>query len=129
MGRGAGARTAAAGSGDPGGASPRCAGVCSVNTMGTVTIAAKADQDPGPTAPAGPPAAPGTPEPPRLLEPGTRVDVRDRFQGRWTHGFVVAEATPESYRLRRLSDNSVLPGVFAHDSVRRERGPRGTWWY
>jgi len=65
----------------------------------------------------------------KLLEAGTRVDVRDRFQGRWTHGFVVAEATEDSYRLRRLSDDSVLPGVFAHDSVRRERARRGTWWY
>lgn len=66
---------------------------------------------------------------PKPLEAGTRVDVRDRFQGRWTHGFVVAEANEDTYRLRRLSDDSILPGYFAHDSVRRERGRRGTWWY
>jgi len=92
--------------------------------MGAVSIA----------GPAGPgssgseePAAPG--EVPKVLEEGTRVDVRDRFEGRWTNGFVVAEATGDTYRLRRLSDDSVLPGYFAHDSVRRERRRRGTWWY
>ncbi len=92
--------------------------------MGAVGVAEseRAGSEPGP----GTGAAGAGPKP---LEPGTRVDVRDRFQGRWTRGFVVAEATEDSYRLRRLSDDSVLPGVFAHDSVRRERGRHGTWWF
>jgi hypothetical protein len=92
--------------------------------MGAVSIAGPDGPEPsGSEAP----AEPG--EVHKLLDEGTRVDVRDRFQGRWTHGFVVAEATPDAYRLRRLSDDSVLPGHFAHDSVRRERRRRGTWWY
>ncbi len=60
---------------------------------------------------------------------GTRVDVRDRFLGSWTHGFEVVERTLEGYKLRRVSDGSVLPTVFALDDVREERKRRGLWWY
>lgn len=64
-----------------------------------------------------------------LLEPGTRVDVRSRFDARWSHGFEVAEACPEGYRIRRLSDGAVLPTEFGSEEIRVERRKRGTWWY
>ena len=63
------------------------------------------------------------------LAPGTRVDVRNRFVGTWSHGFEVAEELAEGYRLRRLSDNSVLPDVFPSDDIRPERRRQGLWWY
>jgi hypothetical protein len=64
-----------------------------------------------------------------LIEPGTRVDVRSRFDARWTHGFEIVEACPDGYRIRRLSDGSVLPTEFTTDEVRLERRKRGSWWY
>jgi hypothetical protein len=64
-----------------------------------------------------------------LIEPGTRVDVRSRFDARWAHGFEIAEACPEGYKIKRLSDGTVLPTQFAVDEVRIERRKRGTWWY
>lgn len=63
------------------------------------------------------------------LAPGTKVDVRNRFQGTWVRGFEVAEITPEGYRIRRMSDGSILGELFSRDDVRRERSRRGFWWH
>jgi hypothetical protein len=62
------------------------------------------------------------------LEPGTRVEVRNRFDGHWARGFEVVSAEDGAYRLRRRSDGSVLPTVFAADDVRAERRRQGLWW-
>jgi hypothetical protein len=63
------------------------------------------------------------------LEPGTRVEVRNRLDGRWAKGFEVLGADPSGYRLRRLSDGNELPLVFSDDDVRREKRRNGMWWY
>ena len=63
------------------------------------------------------------------LPTGTRVDVRNRFVGAWSHGFEVAEQVGAGYRVRRLSDDSVLPDVFATEDLRPERRKPGLWWY
>ena len=48
--------------------------------------------------------------------PGTAVEVRSRFDGRWCRGFEVAEVvvTPAgtAVRVRRCSDGTVLPTMF-----------------
>ena len=66
------------------------------------------------------------------MKPGTKVEVRDRFDRRWTRGFEVAEIVETGegagYRIRRLSDGSVLPVVFGADEVRREK-KKDFWWY
>lgn len=64
------------------------------------------------------------------FEPGTRIDVRDRFQGTWSRGFAVREVTEDGrYRVQRVSDGSVVPGTFASTTVRKERKRRSNWWY
>jgi hypothetical protein len=55
-----------------------------------------------------------------MLEPGTRVEVQQRFDRSWTRGFEVAEVVNRSYRLRRFSDGAVLPYDFATSAVRPE---------
>ena len=62
------------------------------------------------------------------MSPGTRVEVRSRFDQRWGRGFEIAEVEEEGYRIRRLSDGAVLPTVFLDDEVRKER-KQGLWWY
>jgi hypothetical protein len=62
-----------------------------------------------------------------VLSPGTRVEVRNAYDGRWSKGFEVSETCDEGYHLRRLSDGSVLPRAFPDDAVRRER--RGNMWW
>ena len=62
------------------------------------------------------------------LRPGTRVEVRRRFDAGWAQGFEVAELHRDGYLLRRLSDGDVLPVAFDPDDVRKER-KKGTWWY
>jgi hypothetical protein len=64
----------------------------------------------------------------RVLAEGTRVEVRNRFDSRWTRGFAVAEVIGDGYRIRRSSDDQLLPSVFTSDEVRREPR-RGQWWY
>lgn len=73
-----------------------------------------------------PPVVPPLPHP-----PGTRVEVRNRFDGRWARGFEVIAADPSGYRVRRLSDGNELPTWFVDADVRAEKPKRrnGTWWY
>jgi hypothetical protein len=55
------------------------------------------------------------------------VEVRNRFDGRWSGGFEVVEALTDqgagpNFRVRRSSDGQVLPELFsAEDVVRRSR--------
>jgi hypothetical protein len=66
------------------------------------------------------------------MEPGTRVEVRSRFDRRWSRGFeieaVVTDQAELQYRLRRRSDNSVLPVDFMADDLREEKMHRSMWW-
>ena len=64
---------------------------------------------------------------PRPLAPGTRVEVRRRYDDRWARGFEVASADGDGYLLRRLSDGSILPTPFPRTDLRHER--QGTWWF
>jgi len=65
------------------------------------------------------------------VRPGTRVEVRSRFEAAWSRGFEVAErvetGAASRYKLRRRSDNSILPVLFEENDLREERR-RGTWW-
>ncbi len=63
----------------------------------------------------------------RLLAPGTRVEVRRRYDDRWTRGFEVAALEGDGYLVRRTSDGTVLPTPFDRIDLRRER--QGTWWF
>ena len=56
-----------------------------------------------------------------LLEHGEHVEVKARFDGRWTKGFQIEKSTPEGYVVRRIHDGFVLPDTFAPDEVRHER--------
>jgi hypothetical protein len=57
------------------------------------------------------------------LAAGTRVEVRNRFDGSWAAGFELAEPIDDhGWHVRRLSDGSVLPSPFPHEEVRAERG-------
>ena len=56
--------------------------------------------------------------------PGTDVQVRTRFDGRWASGFEIADIrkrgfVPPAYRIRRRSDHRVLPGYFPTSQLRR----------
>jgi hypothetical protein len=63
-----------------------------------------------------------------LLQYGTRVEVRQRFDGRWARGFLVEKASEAGYVVRRDHDGVVLPEVFPADEVRIERRRRNMWW-
>ncbi|WCO68330.1 hypothetical protein PO878_06260 [Iamia majanohamensis] len=63
----------------------------------------------------------------RELAPGTRVEVRDGFEGHWNRGFVVESVTDEGYSVRRTSDDTVLARPLPRAAVRRER--RGSMWW
>jgi hypothetical protein len=69
------------------------------------------------------------------VRPGTRVEVRNRFESKWTRGFEVADLVGDSgdrrgeqlYKVRRRSDGSILPVTFAEHDL-REENRRTTWW-
>ncbi|MHB8464144.1 MAG: hypothetical protein ACYDH6_19330 [Acidimicrobiales bacterium] len=53
--------------------------------------------------------------------PGSRVAVRNRFTGAWTAGFRIEDAPerePTAFRIRRLSDDALLPVTFAAEDLR-----------
>ena len=62
-----------------------------------------------------------------LLEAGTKVEVKRRFDAKWSRGFEVLDHTAGLYRLRRLSDGATLPVPFDAADVRPERR-NNTWW-
>jgi hypothetical protein len=67
---------------------------------------------------------------PESLVPGRHVEVRNRFTGAWSRGFELAESVDDGYRVRRLSDGSILPTVFLPEDVRpRPAKKAGLWWY
>ena len=55
--------------------------------------------------------------------PGTRVEVRSGYRSSWARGFEVAGVDGEEYRVRRVSDGTVLPATFDPNAVRQERLP------
>jgi hypothetical protein len=59
-------------------------------------------------------------------ELGMRVDVRGRYLGTWCRGFEVAEILYEGCRVRRCSDQSVLPDIFPYEEVRQAE-PARVW--
>ena len=65
------------------------------------------------------------------VRPGTHVEVRSRFESRWSRGFEVSEIVQhdgrDQFRLRRRSDGSELPVLFDADDLREEHR-RSTWW-
>ena len=51
---------------------------------------------------------------------GTRVRVRNRFDGAWVAGFELAGVKEETYEVRRCSDHVVLPTPFDESELRPE---------
>ena len=66
------------------------------------------------------------------MERGTRVEVRSRFDRAWARGFEIVEPVGDDdglqYRIRRRSDNAVLPSLFDREEVREERRRNDMWW-
>lgn len=61
----------------------------------------------------------------KMLRPGTPVEVVNRFTGKWTRGFEVFGLSSSGCRVRRISDQSVIPIDFDLLEVRladREKG-------
>lgn len=54
-----------------------------------------------------------------VIEIGTAVEVRRRFDQAWAKGFIVAEVDRDGYHLRRNSDGAVLPVGFPRADLRR----------
>lgn len=53
--------------------------------------------------------------------PGTRVEVRSRFDSLWKRGFEIDTVIADGYLVRRLSDGTTLPACFDQDDLRVER--------
>jgi hypothetical protein len=53
--------------------------------------------------------------------PGNKVEVCSRFRRVWVSGFEVVDIEGDAYRLRRLSDQWVLPTLFPSADVRPVR--------
>ena len=64
---------------------------------------------------------------PSRLDPGTRVEVRTGFDRSWSSGFEIHEVTDDGYRVRRRSDDHVLPVAITAGDVRKER-KNSRWW-
>jgi hypothetical protein len=56
-----------------------------------------------------------------VLRPGTNVEVSNAFLGTWAGGFEVVDSGEWGYRVRRASDDVVLPVSFAPSRVRPHR--------
>jgi hypothetical protein len=52
------------------------------------------------------------------LHAGGRIEVWNQFLGSWTGEFEIASVADEGYRIRRATDNEVLPRPFAAEDLR-----------
>ena len=55
------------------------------------------------------------------MQIGDRVEVHTQFNDTWAEGFEIAQLIPEGYRVRRLSDGSLLPGYTSEADLRPSR--------
>lgn len=53
------------------------------------------------------------------LQAGGRIEIWNRFLGSWTGDFEIASVAENGYRVRRTSDDAVLPTAFPAADVRR----------
>ena len=53
-----------------------------------------------------------------VIPVGVQVELRSRFDDRWTHGFSIAVCGDGQYQVRRLSDGHVLPAWFPASMLR-----------
>lgn len=60
-------------------------------------------------------------QPLRALDVGAAVEVRNRFVGKWCHGFEVVSQVDGGYVVRRVSDSAVLSEMITYDEVRSDR--------
>jgi hypothetical protein len=58
-----------------------------------------------------------------VLEVGTLVDVRNRFDDTWTPGFAVTELGTDNCRIRRVTDDTALPVWFSTEDIRPTPAP------
>jgi hypothetical protein len=63
-----------------------------------------------------------------LLQHGTRVEVKSRFDGKWARGFTIEHGNAEGYTVRRESDQILLPERFPADEIRIERRHHLRFW-
>jgi hypothetical protein len=54
----------------------------------------------------------------RVLQVGEPVEVHTKFNDSWVRGFEIAEVAEGGYRVRRLSDGSLLPNLTGEEDVR-----------
>ena len=53
-----------------------------------------------------------------MVEIGDQVEVHTKFNDSWVAGFEIAEIVAAGYRVRRLSDGSLLPRYTSEADVR-----------
>ena len=49
---------------------------------------------------------------------GESVDVHTKYNDSWSSGFEIAAVVAEGYRVRRVSDGSLLPGFTSEHDIR-----------
>lgn len=61
---------------------------------------------------------PGMGAPDQTLETGGRIEVWNQFLGSWAGEFEIASVADTGYRIRRSTDDEVLPLDFAAEDIR-----------
>jgi hypothetical protein len=61
------------------------------------------------------------------LAPGAEVEVRTHYQANWARGFEIASVDGDRVRLRRWSDNSLLPTPLDRADIRRPTRDESPW--
>jgi hypothetical protein len=59
----------------------------------------------------------------RVLRVGEQVEVHTKFNDSWVSGFEIAEVVDDGYRVRRLSDGTLLPNLTGEEDVRPASEP------
>ena len=68
------------------------------------------------------------------MEKGSRVEVLSTYDNRYSRGFDIVDVVDQGsgaplYRVRRRSDGSVLPKLFAESDLREDDRRNRMWWH
>ncbi len=61
------------------------------------------------------------------LKVGDKVEIKNKFDGDWSGGYVISKIDGDHYYVTRSSEEVEIPYYFTQDHIRKSK-KRSMWW-